>query len=143
MSKMRLEMFSDGVIAILITIMVLELRPPNMSAAEPYRELKHALPCYVLSFFVLAMYWNNHHHMIQLATRVNGRILWANMCLLFWLSLVPFTTAWLSEPEGVTSQAAAAYSFVAFMAGISWRLLKDSIVAEQGTASPLQAAYGK
>src|SRR5215467_288870 len=143
MSKTRLEMFSDGVIAILITIMVLELRPPNMSAAEPYRELRHAFPCYVLSFFVLAMYWNNHHHMMQLCSRVNGRIMWANMCLLFWLSLIPFTTAWLSEPAGVTSQAAAAYSVVAFMAGMSWLLLKLAIVAEQGPGSALQAAYGK
>jgi uncharacterized membrane protein len=138
--KTRLEMFSDGVIAILITIMVLELRPPT--GEHGYEELKHAFPAYVLSFFVLAIYWNNHHHMMQLCTRVNGRILWANMCLLFSLSLVPFATAWISDRDGITSQSAAAYGVVAFMAGISWLLLKTAIITEQGPNSALKAAYG-
>jgi uncharacterized membrane protein len=141
-SKTRLETFSDGVIAILITIMVLELRPPDVSAVAPYHELKRAFPAYLLSFVVLAIYWNNHHHMLQLCTRVNGKIMWANMHLLFWLSLVPLGTAWISDPHGLTSVAAAAYAVIAFMAGISWLVLKTTIVAEQGPDSPLQAAYG-
>jgi hypothetical protein len=106
-SKTRLETFSDGVIAILITIMVLELRPPDHSAVDPYHDLTHAISSYILSFVVLAIYWNNHRHMMQLCTRVNGRILWANMNLLFWLSLIPFATAWISDPAGLTSHSAA------------------------------------
>ena len=141
MTKTRLEAFSDGVIAILITIMVLELRPPA-HGPEGFHELKHAFPAYVLSFIVVAIYWNNHHHMLQLCTRVNGRILWANLHLLFWLSLIPFGTAWISEPEGLTAQAAATYAAIAFMAGISWLILKTTIISDQGPHSPLKAAYG-
>jgi len=140
MSKARLEAFSDGVIAILITIMVLELRPPAEGVGID-KLLKHALPAYVLSFVMLAIYWNNHHHMLHTVTHVNGKILWANSYLLFWLSLVPFATAWISDE--LTSWSAAVYGFVAFMAGIAWMLLRTSIVAAQGPSSPLRAAVGK
>jgi TMEM175 potassium channel family protein len=141
MNKTRLEAFSDGVIAILITIMVLELRPPIGLDPFALGKFKHALAAYILSFVMLAIYWNNHHHMLHTCTHVNGRILWANSYLLFWLSLVPFVTAWISDE--LTSWSAAAYGFVAFMAGIAWLLLRRAIVADQGPDSPLQAAVGK
>jgi uncharacterized membrane protein len=143
-SKTRLEAFSDAVIAILMTIMVLELRPPILNdAGQPVdlTAIGHALPSYVLSFIVVAIYWNNHHHMLHMCTHVNGRILWANMHLLFWLSLVPFVTAWISGPPKTLPWAA--YSTVMFLAGISWLLLKLAIIAEQGRESRLKAAYGK
>jgi uncharacterized membrane protein len=100
MEKDRLLAFSDGVIAIIITIMVLELRPPHAATLEALRELAPTFLSYVLSFVYIAIYWNNHHHMLYAAKAVNGAILWANMALLFCLSLVPFTTAWLGETEG-------------------------------------------
>jgi uncharacterized membrane protein len=137
-----MEAFSDGVIAILITIMVLELRPPWNEATEAYNfhELQHAFPAYVLSFVGLAIYWNNHHHMMHACTRVNGRILWTNMHLLFWLSLFPLVTAWISTR--LDSWSAAAYGGVGFMSGIGWMLLKGAIIAEQGPDSRLKAAIG-
>jgi len=142
MNKTRLEAFSDGVIAILITIMVLELRPPVHLEDAAVRQLfGHSLPAYVLSFVMLAMYWNNHHHMLHTVTHVNGKILWANSHLLFWLSLVPLVTAWISEE--LTSWSAAAYAFVAFMAGLAWLVLRLAIVADQGANSTLQAAVGR
>ena len=142
MSKTRLEAFSDGVVAILITIMVLELRPPVFSpTGQPdFHELRHTLPAYVLSFLVVAIYWNNHHHMLHLCTRVTCRILWANLHLLFWLSLIPFTTAWISS--GLHAWPWAAYGVVTFMAGIAWLMLKWAIIGDQGESSPLKAALG-
>src|SRR4051794_37878749 len=99
MSKGRLEAFSDGVIAILITIMVLELHPPTDTDLAALRPLVPVFMSYVLSFVYLGIYWNNHHHLLQSATVIDGRVLWANMHLLFWLSLVPFATAWMGEHE--------------------------------------------
>jgi uncharacterized membrane protein len=138
MSKTRLEAFSDGVIAILITIMVLELHVPDM--AEPFTAL-HEIGLYALSFVLLGIYWNNHHHLLHACTRVNGSILWANLNLLFWLSLVPFGTRWMGdhfEPIPV-----AAYGVIFLMAGFSWLFLTSAIIAEQGPASVVQQAIGK
>ncbi len=141
MSKTRLEAFSDGVIAILITIMVLELRPPHGTAFAALGETLPAFLSYVLSFVYLGIYWNNHHHMLHLTKRVTGGILWANLHLLFWLSLVPFVTAWMGENHNAP-QPTALYGVVMVLAAISYTLLQRTIIAHQADGAQLAAAIG-
>jgi uncharacterized membrane protein len=141
MSKGRLEAFSDGVIAILITILVLELRVPHGDNWLALRPLLPVFLTYVLSFAFLGIYWNNHHHMLHTADRINGKILWANLHLLFWLSLVPFVTGWMGGNH-FASVPAAVYGGVLLMAGIAYTILKNAIVAEHGPESTLAAAVG-
>jgi len=141
MHKGRLEAFSDGVIAILITIMVLELHVPrgaDLAALQPL--LPHVLT-YTLSFVFLGIYWNNHHHMLQAAHHVDGRILWANMHLLFWLSLVPFGTAWLGENR-LAPLPVAVYGVILLFAGLAYYLLSRLLIARHGAESPLARAVG-
>src|SRR2546422_6839958 len=119
MSKGRLEAFSDGVIAILITILVLELKVPHGTDLEALRPVLPVFLTYVLSFVFLGIYWNNHHHMLHMVERINGKILWANMHLLFWLSLVPFVTGWMGENH-FAPLPTAIYGAVLFLAAIAW-----------------------
>ncbi|MEO5904005.1 MAG: TMEM175 family protein [Gemmatimonadaceae bacterium] len=142
MRKSRLEAFSDGVIAILITIMVLELKVPNGGDLNALRPILPHLLSYVLSFVFLAIYWNNHHHMLQATHRVNGTILWANSHLLFWLSLVPAATAWLGDhhSEPVPN---ATYGVILFFAGVAYFILQQCIIAHQEAGSQLRKAIGK
>jgi uncharacterized membrane protein len=142
MDARRLEAFSDGVLAIIITIMVLELRPPHEVSLEALRPLLPVLLSYVLSFIYLGIYWNNHHHMLHVTRRVNGTILWANLHLLFWLSLVPFVTAWMGENH-FAPVPTAAYGVVLLLAAIAYWVLQGRIVASQGPASVLAAAVGR
>jgi uncharacterized membrane protein len=142
MDARRLEAFSDGVLAIIITIMVLELRPPHEVSLEALRPLLPVLLSYVLSFIYLGIYWNNHHHMLHVTRRVNGTILWANLHLLFWLSLVPFVTAWMGENH-FAPVPTAAYGLVLLLAAIAYWVLQGRIVASQGPASVLAAAVGR
>ena len=141
MSKGRLEAFSDGVVAILITILVLELRVPRGADWGALRPLLPVFLTYVLSFVFLGIYWNNHHHMLHLADRINGGILWANLHLLFWLSLVPFVTGWMGENH-FASVPTAAYGAVLLMAAVAYTILERTIIAEQGPGSRLAAAVG-
>ncbi len=141
MSKGRLEAFSDGVIAILITIMVLELHVPLSPKLSALRPLVPVFLSYVLSFVNLGIYWNNHHHLLQATERINGRILWANLTLLFWLSLFPFTTAWMGENH-FAAVPTALYGVVALLAGVSYYVLEMAIVAEHGRDSSLARAVG-
>ncbi len=142
MGKNRLEAFSDGVIAIIITIMVLELKvPPH---ADGLADLKSLLPVflsYVLSFIYVGIYWNNHHHMFHSTQYVTGGILWANLHLLFWLSLFPFTTAWVGANH-LAPTATAVYGFVLLMAAIAYYILERAIIKQQGPNSILAAAIG-
>jgi uncharacterized membrane protein len=142
MSKGRLEAFSDGVIAIIITIMVLELRTPEGAALEALRPLFVKFACYAVSFAFLGIYWNNHHHMLQAARHVDGRILWANMHLLFWLSLVPFVTAWVGDTH-FASIPVATYGVIQLLAGIAYYLLSQALIARHGEDSPLARAVGR
>jgi uncharacterized membrane protein len=142
MPKGRLEAFSDGVIAIIITIMVLELRLPHGADWNALRSLLPALLTYALSFVFLGIYWNNHHHLLHAAERVNGKILWANQHLLFWLSLIPFTTGWMGENR-LAPLPTAVYGGVLFLAAIAYFILQGAIVAQQGPHSRLRAALGK
>jgi uncharacterized membrane protein len=142
MSKGRLEAFSDGVIAILITIMVLELKVPHGADGEALLPVLPIFLSYVLSFVFLGIYWNNHHHMLQLTTRINGGILWANLHLLFWLSLVPFTTGWMGE-NSFAPLPTAAYGVVLLLAGVAYVVLQGRIIADQGEGSKLAAAVGR
>jgi uncharacterized membrane protein len=141
MSKGRLEAFSDGVIAILITIMVLELKVPEGTEWSALVPLIPALLTYLLSFVFLGIYWNNHHHMLQAAQRINGKVLWANLHLLFWLSLVPFVTGWMGENH-FAPLPTAVYGFVLLMAAVAFTILQSVLVAEQGADSRLAAALG-
>ncbi len=141
MGKGRLEAFSDGVIAILITIMVLELRAPegiDLSALVP---LLPVFLCYVLSFVFLGIYWSNHHHLFQVVQQVNGRILWVNLHLLFWLSLIPFVTAWMGE-NNFAAWPVALYGVVMLLAGVAYFLLVRSLLALHGKDSTLAVAVG-
>ena len=142
MHKNRLEAFSDGVLAIIITIMVLELKPPHEVELAALRPLLPVFLSYVLSFLYLGIYWNNHHHMLHTVKHVSGGILWANLHLLFWLSLFPFATAWLGENH-VTPMPTALYGFVLLMAAIAYYILQRAIIARQGPASLLAAAIGR
>ena len=141
MGKSRLEAFSDGVLAILITIMVLELKVPHGATLADLRPLWPVLLSYVLSFVYLGIYWNNHHHMLQLATRVTGGVLWANLHLLFWLSLLPFATGWLGENH-FAALPAALYGVVLLMAALAYWWLQQRIIAVQGSGSVLRRAVG-
>jgi len=138
----RLEAFSDAVIAIIITIMVLELRVPHGTELSDLREVAPVFLVYVLSFVNLAIYWNNHHHLMVLTERINGKILWANVHLLFWLSLVPFTTGWMGENE-FAPLPTAIYGVDLLLAAIAYYLLQTAIVSEQGSDSNLARAVGR
>jgi TMEM175 potassium channel family protein len=142
MSTGRMEAFSDGVIAILITVMVLELPTPHGTTWAALHEALPVLLTYVLSFVYLGIYWNNHHHMLQATHRVNGLILWANMHLLFWLSLVPFTTAWMGENH-FAPVPSAAYGIVLLAAAVAYYLLQSVIIRDQGEGSLLAAAVSR
>jgi len=142
MAKTRLEAFSDGVIAILITITVLELKVPHGTDWRALAPLTGVFVAYVLSFANIGIYWNNHHHLLHAVTRVNGRILWANLHLLFWLSLMPFATGWMGENH-FSSLPTAAYGGVLLCSGIAYLILQKAIIADQGNASNLAAALGK
>jgi uncharacterized membrane protein len=141
MSKGRLEAFSDGVIAILITIMVLELRPPNEASLAALRPLLPVLLSYLLSYVFLGIYWNNHHHMLQAAEHVDGGVLWANLHLLFWLSLVPFVTAWMGENH-FAALPVAVYGGVLALSGVAYFVLARLLVALHGRDSALGVAFG-
>jgi uncharacterized membrane protein len=137
--KSRLEAFSDGVIAILITIMVLELKVPHGAELSALRPVWPAFLSYVLSFVYLGIYWNNHHHMLQLTRQVSGGVLWANLHLLFWLSLVPFVTGWMGENHFAAAPTAV-YGVVLLMAAFAYWILQSRILAKQGSDSLLRAA---
>jgi len=139
MHRGRLEAFSDGVIAILITIMVLELKVPRGVTADSLRPLLPVVSSYALSFVFLGIYWSNHHHMLQMVDRINGKILWANLHLLFWLSLTPFVTAYLGE-NGAAPLPTALYGAVLLLAAIAYTILQSTIIASQGPGSKLKAA---
>jgi len=141
MYKGRLEAFSDGVIAILITIMVLELRVPAGAALSDLRPMLPILLSYVLSFVLLAIYWNNHHHMFQVVERVSGPVLWANSHLLFWLSLVPFTTAWLGR-NGRQPWPVAMYGVNLLLCAIAYYILVQTLLACHSKDAPLAQAVG-
>lgn len=141
MGKGRLEAFSDGVIAILITIMVLELKVPHGITLDTLGPLWGVFLSYVLSFVYLAIYWNNHHHMLHTVQRVTGAILWANLHLLFWLSLVPFVTGWMGENH-FAPVPTAVYGVVLLMAALAYWLLQRVIIRSQGPGSILKRAVG-
>ena len=142
MEKNRLEAFSDGVIAIIITIMVLEMKVPHGSDFAALKPLLPVFLSYVLSFVYVGIYWNNHHHMLQTAKHVTGGILWANLHLLFWLSLFPFVTGWMGENHFAVMPSAL-YGLVLLMAAIAYFILQKSIVASQGENSLLAKMVGR
>jgi uncharacterized membrane protein len=142
MSTGRLEAFSDGVIAILITIMVLELKVPHGADWAALRPLLPVFLTYVLSYVFLGIYWNNHHHLLHATKRVNGTVLWANLHLLFWLSLIPFVTGWMGE-NGFRPLPTAIYGVVLLLAAIAYYILVRAILAEEGASSELAAAVGR
>jgi uncharacterized membrane protein len=142
MTTGRLEAFSDGVIAIIITIMVLDLKIPHGDGLEELRPLLPVFLSYVLSFCYVGIYWNNHHHMLHACTAVTGGILWANLHLLFWLSLFPFTAGWMGENH-FTAVPTALYGAVLLMAAIAYYLLQQSIIQSQGEDSLLKKAIGR
>ncbi len=141
MSKSRMEAFSDGVIAVIITIMVLEMRAPHSADIDAMRPLIPVFLSYVLSFVFLCIYWNNHHHMLQAVRAVNGRVLWANSHLLFWLSLVPFATNWMGETH-FAALPVAVYGVVLLFAAIAYYVLARVLVAHHGAESTLAVALG-
>ena len=141
MGKSRFEAFSDGVLAIIITIMVLELKVPHGEGLDALRPLIPVFLSYVLSFVNVGIYWNNHHHMLHTVQRVTGTILWANLHLLFWLSLMPFATGWMGENH-FSNAAVALYGVVLLMSGAAYKLLQESIIASQGPQSLLKQAVG-
>ena len=141
MGKTRLEAFSDGVLAIIITIMVLEMKVPHGEGVETLVPLIPIFLSYVLSFVYLGIYWNNHHHMLHATQTVTGPMLWANLHLLFWLSLVPFATGWMGENH-FASAPSALYGVVMLMAGIAYFILQQLIIASQGPDSILKKAIG-
>jgi len=142
MTKGRMEAFSDGVLAIIITIMVLELRPPHGVELAELRPVLPAFLSYVLSFIYVGIYWNNHHHMLHAVRSVNGPILWANLHLLFWQSLIPFATAWLGE-NGVATMPAAVYGAVLLMNSVAYTILATMLVRHEGPDSDLAKALGR
>ena len=142
MGKNRLEAFSDGVLAIVITIMVLELKVVHDSSIEALTKIIPTFLSYVLSFIYIGIYWNNHHHLLHTLKKISGSILWANLHLLFWLSLIPFTTAWMGE-NNFAPAPAAIYGVVMLMAAIAFFILQQLIIASQGEDSILKKAVGK
>ncbi len=142
MDKGRLEAFSDGVIAIIITIMVLELKVPHGESLAALAGLIPVLMSYVLSFVYVGIYWNNHHHMLHASHKVTGAVLWANLHLLFWLSLFPFATAWMGENHFAKTPTAL-YGVILLMAAIAYFLLQQVIIASQGATSILKKAVGR
>jgi uncharacterized membrane protein len=142
MTKGRLEAFSDGVIAIIITIMVLELKAPHSADPRALAPLFPVFLSYLLSYVYVGIYWNNHHHLLQAARHVNGRILWANLHLLFWLSLVPFVTAWMGENH-FAALPVSLYGVVLLMAGAAYNLLSRALIAHHPGDSALAAAIGR
>jgi uncharacterized membrane protein len=142
MGKGRLEAFSDGVIAVIITIMVLEMKAPHGTDLSALAPVVPVFLTYVLSFVYVAIYWNNHHHMMHAVQRVSGGTLWANMHLLFWLSLIPFVTGWMDENH-FASMPVACYGFVLFMAGLAYYILGRLLVRQQGGDSMLAHAFGR
>jgi uncharacterized membrane protein len=141
MTKGRLEAFSDGVLAIIITIMVLELKPPHSDSLASLGHLWPVIISYVLSFVIIGIYWNNHHHMFQAASKISGSVLWANLHLLFWLSLFPFTTAWMGE-NNFSKVPVAFYGFVQFMAGLAYYILSRFLKKIHGADSYFSKALG-
>ncbi len=142
MGKGRLEAFSDGVIAIIITIMVLELKVPHLPAADALLPLLPVFLSYVLSFVYVGIYWNNHHHMLHASTKVTGGALWANLHFLFWLSLLPFATGWMGENH-FAAIPSALYGSVLLMAAVAYWLLQQSIIRAEGQSSVLRIAVGR
>jgi len=140
--KGRLEAFSDGVIAILITIMVLELKVPHGADLAALKPLTPVFLSYVLSFIYLGIYWNNHHHMLQVVKSVTGPILWANLHLLFWLSMIPFTTAWMGENH-LARTPVALYGVVLFLCGLAYTILARMLIRHEGPGSTLAVAFGR
>ncbi|MBS0557210.1 MAG: DUF1211 domain-containing protein [Proteobacteria bacterium] len=137
MEKGRLEAFTDGVIAVIITIMVLELKPPHEATLPALLANWPVFASYVLSFIYVAIYWNNHHHLMHLAERINGRVMWANLHMLFWISLFPFTTAWLNEAHGAHGEFPAplptlVYGIVLLLSALAWIPLSRSLIACNG-----------
>jgi uncharacterized membrane protein len=141
MGKGRLEAFSDGVIAIIITIMVLEMKVPHGDSLASLAPLIPVFLSYVLSFVYVGIYWNNHHHMLHASTKVSGPVLWANLHLLFWLSLFPFATGWMGENH-FAPVPSALYGVVLLMAAMAYSVLEQTIIASQGPASILKSAVG-
>ena len=142
MFKGRLEAFSDGVIAIVITIMVFDLKAPNGSDTAALMSIIPAVLTYLLSFIYLGIYWNNHHHLLQLTDHVNGRVLLANLHLLFWLTLIPFGTAWMRATD-FASLPVAVYGGILFLSSIAWAALQSTIISVQGPESPIRDAVGR
>jgi uncharacterized membrane protein len=141
MNAARLEAFTDGVVAIIITIMVLEIRVPHGSDLAALQAGLPVLSAYVLSYVNVGIFWNNHHHMLHITERVNGKVLWANLALLFWLSLVPFVIRWIDE-TGFTALPTAAYGIVLTGAAVSYRILQQQLIAYNGRDSRLALALG-
>jgi uncharacterized membrane protein len=142
MGKGRLEAFSDGVLAIIITIMVLEIKVPHGNIIEDLKPLLPVFMSYVLSFIYIGIYWNNHHHLMHIAHKVNGAVLWANIHLLFWLSLVPFATSWMGENH-FSKWTVILYGFILLMAGVAYYILAHCLTAVHGKDSVLAQAIGK
>jgi uncharacterized membrane protein len=141
MNKGRLEAFSDGVLAVIITVMVLEMKSPKGTTLADLTPVLPVFLSYVLSFVIIAIYWNNHHHLLHATQRVNGATLWANLHLLFWLSLVPFTTAWMGQTE-FRSWPVAVYGIVLFFAGVAFFVLTRTLLSLHGRDSTLAASIG-
>ena len=141
MGKGRLEAFSDGVLAIILTIMVLELKAPEGTTLESLLPLAPSLLSYVLSFLYVGIYWNNHHHLLQACKRVNGSVLWANLHLLFWLSLLPFATRWMGDHH-LSPLPSIAYGVILLASALAYVLLQRRIIAADGEDSPLRHALG-
>ena len=142
MSTSRLEAFSDGVLAIVITIMVLEMKVQHGASVEDLRPILPVFLSYILSFAYLGIYWNNHHHLMHITQRVGGGVLWANLHLLFWLSLIPFVTGWMGE-NAFAQVPVALYGVVLLMSAIAWHVLQYAIIRGEGEESKLKAAIGR
>jgi uncharacterized membrane protein len=141
MGKGRLEAFTDGVVAIIITIMVLEMKVPHGADLAALKESLPVFSAYVLSYVNVGIFWNNHHHVMHASTHVDGRVLWANLLLLFWLSLVPFVIRWIDD-AGLVALPVAAYGVVLFMSAVAYELLELAIIARNGRTSALAVALG-
>lgn len=142
MTRNRMEAFSDGVLAIIITIMVLELKVPHGTDFSVLRPMLPVFLGYLLSFVYIGIYWNNHHHLLHSVQRISGPIMWANLHLLFWLSLIPFATGWMGEHELATAPAAC-YGFVLLMSAVAYFILQNAIIAREGRDSVLAKALGR